>query len=187
MKIKSLGSLLLVAFFVSCSMNGANAKLAINSTDIEPNATIIDKFVFNGFGCSGQNISPQISWSGAPLGTKSFAVTVYDPDAPTGSGWWHYVAINIPLSYRALPSGFAATNKFITKDGINQVRNDFGVNNFGGPCPPVGDKAHRYVFTVYALKTDKLDVAESATAALAGYMINQNVIDKATFTGFYKR
>ncbi len=187
MKIKSLGSLLLVAFFVSCSMNSANAKLAINSIDIAPNATITDKFVFNGFGCLGQNISPQISWSGAPLGTKSYAVTVYDPDAPTGSGWWHYVAINIPLSYSELPSGFAAKNIFETTDGIKQIRNDFGVYNFGGPCPPVGDKAHRYIFTIYALKTDKLEVAQTSTAALAGYMINQNVLGKASFTGFYKR
>lgn len=184
MKFKSL---FLVAFFVSCSMNSANAKLTINSTEIAPNALIENKFVFNGFGCSGENNFPQISWSSPPLGTKSYALTVYDPDAPTGSGWWHYVAVNIPLNYNSLPATIAATNKFEVKDGIKQIRNDFGVYNFGGPCPPVGDKAHRYIFTIYALKTDKIDVPATATAALAGYMINQNVVGKASFTGFYKR
>lgn len=184
MKIKSL---FLVAFFVSCSMNNANAKLQINSPEIAPNAMISNKNIFKGFGCNGENISPQIRWSNAPLGTKGYALTVYDPDAPTGSGWWHYVAVNIPLNYSELPAAFGAENKFEIKDGIKQVRNDFGVHNFGGPCPPVGDKAHRYIFTIYALKTEKLDIPESATAAFAGFMINQNTISKASFTGFYKR
>lgn len=184
MKFKSL---FLVAFFVSCSMNSANAKLQISSKDIAPNAAITKKHVFKGFGCSGDNIFPEVTWSNPPLGTKSFALTVYDPDAPTGSGWWHYVAINIPATQTSLTNEVAAQNKFSVNDGIHQIRNDFGNYNFGGPCPPTGDKAHRYIFTIYALKTDKLDVAETATAALAGYMINQNVLGKASFTGFYRR
>ena len=185
MKIKSL---IFTLFFVSCSVSQAHSSLLkINSLDIAPNAMIENKNVFKGFGCAGANISPQISWSNIPLGAKSFALTVYDPDAPTGSGWWHYLAINIPVSYNNLPAGFAAENKFEIKDGIKQIRNDFGVHNFGGPCPPQGDKAHRYIFTIYALKVDKLEVPESATAAFAGFMINQNVVAKASFTGFYKR
>lgn len=184
MKFKSL---FLVAFFVSCSINSANAKLQISSLNISPNSTISNKHVFKGFGCSGENISPQISWNNAPIGTKSYALTVYDPDAPTGSGWWHYVAINIPATYSELPANFGATNSFKTKDGINQVRNDFGIYNFGGPCPPQGDKKHRYFFTIHALKVEKLDVPESATAALAGFMINQNTIAKASFAGYYGR
>ena len=91
------------------------------------------------------------------------------------------------MSYSSLPTEIAANNSFEAKDGIKQIRNDFGNYNFGGPCPPVGDKAHRYIFTIYALKTEKLDVPESATAAFAGYMINQNIVGKASFTGFYKR
>lgn len=185
MKFKSL---LFTLFFVSCSLTHANsAMLKINSTDIAPNATINNKHVFNGFGCTGENISPQVSWSNPPLGTKSYALTVYDIDAPTGSGWWHYVAINIPLTYQELPSGFGAENKFSVKDGIKQVRNDFGLYKFGGPCPPVDNKAHRYTFTIHALKVEKLEVPESATAALAGYMINQNTIATTKFTGFYKK
>ncbi len=184
MKIKSL---FLVAFFVSCSMNSANAKFQIKSSDIEINAMITNKFVFRGFGCLGENISPQISWSNAPIGTKSYALTVFDPDAPSGSGWWHYVAVNIPLTYSQFPTGFASENKFNLKDGINQVRNDFGIYNFGGPCPPIGHKIHHYVFTIHALKTDKINIPETATAALAGYMINQNSIDQTSFTALYKR
>ncbi|MDX2082882.1 MAG: YbhB/YbcL family Raf kinase inhibitor-like protein [Rickettsiales bacterium] len=186
MKIK-FASLFLTAFFVSCSINSANAKFAITSVDIAANSTITQKHVFKGFGCTGENISPQISWSNPPLGTKSFALTVYDPDAPTGSGWWHYLAINIPANYSEFKSGFAAENKFITKDGINQIRNDFGVHNFGGPCPPKGDKVHRYIFTIFALKVEKLDVSESSSPALAGYMINQNVLAKASFAATYRR
>lgn len=159
MKIKSL---FLLAFFVSCSMNSANAKLSINSTDIAPNAMITNKHVFKGFGCLGENIFPNISWQNPPLGIKGYALTVYDPDAPTGSGWWHYVAVNIPATYTTLPAEITAQNSFNTKDGIKQIRNDFGIRNFGGPCPPAGDKAHRYIFTIYALRTDKLDISESS-------------------------
>jgi len=184
MKIKSL---IFILLFVSCSVAHAQAALRINSVDIAPNATIDNKFVFNGFGCSGDNTSPQISWSGAPIGTKSFAYTVYDPDAPTGSGWWHYLAVNIPVKYKELPTSFSSENTFSVKDGIKQIRNDFGIRNFGGPCPPQGDKAHRYVFTIYALKVEKLDVSENMPAANAGFLINQNIVGKATFTGFYKR
>jgi Raf kinase inhibitor-like YbhB/YbcL family protein len=143
--------------------------------------------VFNSFGCSGENVSPQISWSNVPAGTKSFAVTVYDPDAPTGSGWWHWLVVNIPTSYKSLPANFAAQDSFALKDGIAQVRNDFGTYKFGGPCPPQGDKPHRYIFTIYALKTDKLDLSESSTAALAGFMINRNVLAKAQFSARYGR
>lgn len=182
-------SLIFTLFFVSCSVSHAakNNNFAIKSADIKPNLRISENHVFNGFGCEGKNISPQISWQNAPKETKSFALTVYDPDAPTGSGWWHYLAVNIPANYQQLPAKFAAENKFQTTDNILQIRNDFGVNNFGGPCPPKGDKAHRYIFTIHALKSEKLDLTQDATAALAGFMINANTIAKASFTAFYSR
>jgi Raf kinase inhibitor-like YbhB/YbcL family protein len=135
----------------------------------------------------GENISPQLSWTRAPKGTKSFALTVYDPDAPTGSGWWHGSLVNIPATYSELPAGFGRDDSFKLQDGILQVRNDFGVYKFGGPCPPKGDKAHRYIFTLYALKTDKIELESSATAALAGFMINQNILAKTSFIAKYKR
>jgi len=185
MKFKTL---FLVLFFVSCSMSHAQDKVfTIKSSDIAPASVISDKHVFNGFGCSGKNISPQISWSNAPLGTKSFALTAYDPDAPTGSGWWHWVVVNIPATYKKLPADFGAQDAFTIKDGAMQIRNDFGAYKFGGPCPPQGDKPHRYIFTIYALKTDKLDLNDAATAALAGFMINRNAIAKASFEARYGR
>lgn len=182
-------SLILVGFFVSCSVNQAYSAndFSLKSSEVKNNSTITAKHVFNGFGCSGKNLSPQLSWSSAPKDAKSFAITVYDPDAPTGSGWWHWLVVNIPASYGKLPSDFGANDKFELPGGILQIRNDFGAYKFGGPCPPKGDKPHRYIFTIHALKTEKLELAESATAALAGFMINQNSIAKASFEAFYSR
>lgn len=112
---------------------------------------------------------------------------MYDPDAPTGSGWWHWLVANIPISYNELPKDFGAQNQFNLKDGINQIRNDFGIFGFGGPCPPQGDKPHRYIFTISALKVEKLDLSQDTTAALAGFMINQNSLAQAQFTALYGR
>jgi Raf kinase inhibitor-like YbhB/YbcL family protein len=166
-------------------LSSANA-FEINSNNIKQDRKISEDQVFNGFGCSGKNISPQISWRQPPIGTKSFALTVYDPDAPTGSGWWHWLVLNIPATYHELPLDFGKENKFSLQDGMVQIRNDFGIYNFGGPCPPKG-RGHRYFVTVYALKTEKIDITDNATAALAGFMINQNVIAKTQVVGVYNR
>lgn len=141
--------------------------------------------VFNGFGCSGGNVSPQIKWSGAPAGTKSFAVTIYDPDAPTGSGWWHWVVVNLPASTSELPLG-AGSEPGKLPAGTVQVKTDFGKPGYGGPCPPLGQK-HRYRITVHALKVEKLDIGADAPAAQAGFMINANSLGKATLTATYGR
>ena len=159
----------------------------LRSDDVAANKRIIEKHVFNGFGCSGGNISPQLSWQNAPKNTKSFAITVYDPDAPTGSGWWHWLVANIPADTDALAADFNKEDKAKLENGIVQVRNDFGTYKFGGPCPPKGDRPHRYIFTVYALKTDKLDLNENSSAALAGFMINQNSLARSSFTAYYNR
>ncbi|MGC3981381.1 MAG: YbhB/YbcL family Raf kinase inhibitor-like protein [Steroidobacteraceae bacterium] len=163
------------------------ADFKLSSTDIKANGTLSNAQVFNSFGCSGANISPQLSWSGAPAGTQSYAVTVYDPDAPTGSGWWHWVAINIPASATSIAQGAGTTEGKALPAGTQQVRTDFGAPGFGGACPPAGDKAHRYIFTVYALKVPKLDVPTDATAAYAGYNIQGNMLGKASFTAYYGR
>ena len=173
-----------MAFFISCHQAHA---LKIKSADIKSGSTIDNSHVFNSFGCEGGNISPRISWSEAPADTKSFAFTIYDPDAPTGSGWWHWLLVNIPASQTRLAADFGKEDKFDLKDGIKQIRNDFGTYKFGGPCPPVGDQPHKYIFTIYALKTDKIDISENATAAYAGYLINQNIIEKKSFEAFYGR
>jgi Raf kinase inhibitor-like YbhB/YbcL family protein len=159
----------------------------LSSSQIKANSMIPSSFEFNGFGCSGDNKSPALKWSGAPKGTKSFALTVYDPDAPTGSGWWHWVVINIPANVNALPSNAGAVNSTTLPAGAVQVHTDYGVAGWGGPCPPKGDKPHHYVFTVYALKTDKLEIPANATAALAGFMIHGNMLAKASFTAKYGR
>lgn len=163
------------------------AGFTLSSADIAPNATLTQNQVFNGFGCSGKNISPVLSWSGAPAGTQSYALTVYDPDAPTGSGWWHWVVINIPASATSIAKGAGTADGKAMPAGSQQVRTDFGALGFGGACPPAGDKPHRYIFTLYALKVPKLDVAADSTAALAGFMIHGNMLDKTSFTAYYGR
>jgi Raf kinase inhibitor-like YbhB/YbcL family protein len=163
------------------------AGFKLESPDIKANAMIDKKFEFNGFGCSGENKSPALKWSGAPKDTKSFAVTVYDPDAPTGSGWWHWSVINIPANVTELKPDAGNASGANLPQGAKHVRIDYGVAGWGGVCPPEGDKPHRYIFTVHALKTDKLDIPADATAALAGFMINANSIGKASFTAKYGR
>ena len=120
--------------------------------------------VFSGFGCSGKNISPSLKWINAPRNTKSFAVTVYDPDAPTGSGWWHWVIFNIPAGVNELKADAGRIEKNLAPAGSIQSVTDFGKPGFGGACPPQGDKAHRYIFTVYALSVAKLDLDEKTSA-----------------------
>ncbi len=181
LKIALASSLFAVAFAAHAG------GFTLSSPTVKPNSKLTQDQVFNGFGCTGKNISPALKWSGAPAGAKSFAVTVYDPDAPTGSGWWHWVVFNLPASTTELPEGAGEASGKNLPAGAVQGRTDFGGPGFGGACPPVGDKPHRYIFTVYALKTDKIDVPADATAALVGFMIHANQIGKASFTAKYGR
>ena len=159
----------------------------LTSTDIEANGTIQMEQVFGGFGCTGGNISPALAWSGAPAETKSFALLVHDPDAPTGgAGWWHWLVVNLPAGTTALAKNAGKADGANLPDGAVQVSTDFGSPGWGGPCPPVGDKPHRYNFTLYALAVDRLDVS-GASASLVGYMVNGNALAKATFTGKFGR
>ncbi len=171
---------------------GSTATLALaggftlTSPDVKPGALMDKKFEFNSFGCAGENKSPVLRWNGAPKTAKAFAVTVYDPDAPSGSGWWHWSVINIPADVTELKADAGAVGGANLPVGASQVRTDYGVAAWGGTCPPQGDKPHRYIFTVYALK-DKLDIPGDATAALAGFMINANTLGKASLTAKYGR
>ena len=178
---------LIASALLGASVLAHAGSFTLSSPDIKAGGTIPKSFEFNGFGCSGENKSPALKWSGAPKGTKSFAVTVYDPDAPTGSGWWHWMVINIPADVSGLPANAGAVNSTTLPKGATQTRIDYGTNAWGGVCPPPGDKPHRYIFTVYALKTEKLDVPGDATAALTGYMIHANSLGKASFTARYGR
>ncbi|PKB15177.1 YbhB/YbcL family Raf kinase inhibitor-like protein [Flavobacterium sp. 5] len=142
---------------------------------------------FNGFGCTGNNQSPELSWTNAPEGTKSFAITVYDPDAPTGSGWWHWVVFDIPANTNELvtnagnlPAGLAP------KNAIQSVTN-YGVSGYGGPCPPEKNGLHQYIITVYALKTEKLGLDANTNPAIVGYNLWNNTIAKASLVFYYQR
>jgi hypothetical protein len=157
----------------------------VTAPDLESKGRITAAHVFNGMGCGGQNTSPALNWSGAPAGTKSFAVTAYDPDAPTGSGWWHWVIYNIPADATGLAAG--AGNGRNAPRGSQEGRTDFGSKGYGGPCPPAGDKPHHYHFKVFALKVDKLDVPGDASAAMVGFNLNANKLATATVTGLYAR
>ena len=164
----------------------AAGKFTLTSTEVKPNGTLPDKQVFNGMSCTGENLSPHLAWTDPPKDTKSFVVTVYDPDAPTGSGWWHWVVYNIPADAKELAAG-AGSGKAELPAGAAQGRTDFGKPGYGGACPPEGDKPHKYVFTVYALKTDKLDVPPDASPALIGFMTHASSLGSATFTAKYGR
>jgi Raf kinase inhibitor-like YbhB/YbcL family protein len=164
---------------------GAAGAFELTSPDIKPNARIADEQVFNGFGCTGKNISPALSWSGAPKGTKSFAINVYDPDAPTGSGFWHWVVFNIPADTTSLPKGAGDPKGGGMPAGVVQSRTDFGAPGYGGPCPPKGDKPHHYHFTVYAVDVDKLDADENASAAFVGFNLHFHTLAKASVTGVW--
>jgi len=161
--------------------------LTLKSPTLKPGATLTKEQEFNGFGCAGKNQSPALKWTAGPKGTQSYAITVYDPDAPTGSGWWHWVVYNIPAHVTELAAGAGdATGKLLPPNAI-QGRTDFGAHEFGGACPPVGDKPHRYIFTVHALKIEKIDVPAESSAALIGFMIHGNSLGKASFTAKYRR
>jgi hypothetical protein len=155
----------------------------LESNDLEGQLTKVQEF--NGFGCNGENKSPELHWTNAPKGTKSFALTVYDPDAPTGSGWWHWLVINIPSKITTIKTNASAL-KALPK-GALETLTDYGKSGFGGACPPKGDKPHAYLFTLYALDTDKLEVKETSDSALVGYMINSHTLEKTTLISYYGR
>ena len=180
--------LIIISALLLSSTSVLAAGFTVSSPDVAAGKTIAQKFVFNGFGCSGDNVSPALNWKNAPAGTKSFAITVHDPDAPTGgAGFWHWVVINLPATMTGLAQGDGALNSTHLPQGAEQIRTDFGQPGWGGPCPPVGDKPHHYNFTVYALKTDKLNVPADATASLVGFMINSQTLAKARLTARYGR
>ncbi len=164
----------------------AEAPMILTSPDISDGEKIAKTFEYNGFGCSGENKSPALQWKNLPKDTQSIAITAYDPDAPTGSGWWHWLVVNLPADLKELPQNAGSANSKLP-EGALQLRNDYGTYDFGGACPPEGHGDHRYQFTLWALKVKKLDIDKNASAALAGYMLNTHAIEKVTLTGLYGR
>ena len=155
----------------------------VKSNDLKDGEKMPNGQVFNGMGYSGDNLSPHLSWDGVPEGTKSFAITCYDPDAPTGSGWWHWGVANLPADLRELPTG-AGSDKGGLPEGAVQTRTDFGKAGYGGAAPPQGEH-HRYIFTVYALGVEQLELSEESSGAYLGFNIHFNSLGKASLTVIY--
>lgn len=169
---------------LACTV-GLGQTFTLRSADVGGQAT--DQQVFNGFGCSGANVSPQLSWENVPVGTKSFAVTMYDPDAPTGSGWWHWLIFDIPATAKQLASNAGNVKLNLAPAGAIQSATDFGEVGYGGPCPPPGHGFHTYIITVFALRTEKIGLDANARPAVVGYTLNGQTIQKASIVMYYGR
>jgi len=148
------------------------------SSDAIPDGSTIES-MYAEPSCGGTNVSPDLTWSGAPEDTRSYAITCFDLDAPTGSGWWHWIAFDIPSHQTSLDAHVGP------EAPMRQWENDYGYVGYGGPCPPPGP-AHRYVFTVYAIDVEKLDVPEEATSAQCRFALLAHAIDSASFTASFK-
>jgi len=157
----------------------------VTSTTFREGGTIPDSMVYNGFGLSGGNRSPQLGIGGAPPETKSFAVVCHDPDAPTSGGFYHWVMFNIPGDARTLAEGAGASDAAKSL-GATLGHTDYGETQYGGPCPPPGP-AHHYNFTVYALSAASLPLDSNATGALVEFMVGDKTLAKAKITGTYAR
>ncbi|KTR48809.1 kinase inhibitor [Pantoea ananatis] len=157
--------------------------MRVYSQDLHDGEKMPEKHVFNGMGYQGDNLSPHLAWEDAPEGTKSFVITCFDPDAPTGSGWWHWVVANIPAETTSLPQG-AGSGKAALPAGALQTRTDFGQAGYGGAAPPAGE-THRYIFSVHALDVDNIDVDEGASGAMVGFNVHFHVLASASLTVHY--
>ena len=176
---------IVLALFASCTLAVSQPTFTLRSADVGGQATMDQ--VFNGFGCTGANRSPQLAWSNAPEGTKSFAITMYDPDAPTGSGWWHWVVFDIPSSTKELAAGAGSSGSTDMPVGAIQSLTDFGGVGYGGPCPPPGHGQHRYIITIHALDVEKLGLDAKAGAPMVGFNLNQHTLAKASILFYYGR
>jgi hypothetical protein len=163
----------------------SQSTFTLTSMDLGGMATVQQEF--NGFGCIGKNQSPQLTWKNAPEGTRSFAITMYDPDAPTGSGWWHWIVFDIPANINEFASNAGNVSLNLAPKMAIQSITDYGGKGYGGPCPPEGHGMHQYIITVYALKTDKLGTDSNTSPALVGYNLWANTLGKASIISYYKR
>ncbi|MEW6079977.1 MAG: YbhB/YbcL family Raf kinase inhibitor-like protein [Thermodesulfobacteriota bacterium] len=165
--------------------NGSAQDFVLSSKEMKKQLT--EDQVYSGFGCTGKNISPSLSWAGAPTETKSFAITVFDPDARKGRGWWHWLIFNIPAGIQELSADAGNMEKNLVPEGCVQSVTDFGKPGFGGACPPIGEIPHRYIFTVYALAVEKLDLNENASPRKVESALEKHALSRAALMSYYGR
>jgi Raf kinase inhibitor-like YbhB/YbcL family protein len=151
----------------------------LTSTDVSDGVALDELYAHGSVG--GKNLSPQLAWSGFPAETRGFVVTCFDPDAPTGSGFWHWVAVNLPQTVTSLPRAVDP----LPGDAFC-VRNDYGDAAYGGAAPPPGDRAHRYVFAVHAIDVDRLEVSPGASPAYVGFNLAFHTLARATLRPTYR-
>jgi Raf kinase inhibitor-like YbhB/YbcL family protein len=159
----------------------------LTSSDLVAAKALSSAQVFSGMGCTGANLSPALAWKNAPANTRSYAITAYDPDAPTGSGWWHWVVFNVPAGTQAVVTGAGKADSKTLPAGAVQSRTDFGTPGYGGACPPPGSKSHRYQFTVFALDVDTLPLPPDSSAAMVGFNLNAHKLASAQIEATYAR
>lgn len=167
------------------SQAGAASQLTLRSPDVTQGAAVALEHVYDESGCHGGNISPALSWSRAPAGTRSFAVLMFDPDAP-GGGWWHWAVFDIPAQVTSLPAGAGDPRRHLLPAGAIQSRNDFGAPGYGGPCPPPGPP-HHYHLMLYALRVARLGLDGGASAAQAASKARSNALAEAEIVAIYGR
>ncbi|HWC82179.1 MAG TPA: YbhB/YbcL family Raf kinase inhibitor-like protein [Pseudonocardiaceae bacterium] len=166
------------------SLLPAVGSFTVTSTDVSDGEALTNKHVFDGFDAGGENVSPQLSWSGAPEGTQSYVVTCFDPDAPTPSGFWHWVVADIPATVTELAGG-AGANDSTLPAGAFHIRNDFGLAGYGGAAPPPGDPAHRYYFVVHAVDVPTLGIDATASPAVTSFNLVFHTLARAIITPVY--
>lgn len=159
----------------------------LKSTDVHEGELFNKKYVYDKMGAGGENISPALYWSGVPKNTKSLVLTIFDPDAPRPEGWWHWLVFNIPGNVVQLPAGIGSISSGCLPKGAIETINDYGEYGYGGPCPPVGDKPHRYQFTLYALDIDALALDRQAKPEHVMRMVSKHEVGRASFTAYYSR
>jgi len=183
---KRMSQALLAGLGMGLGLGAHAAGFSLAGQTLVNGATLSMEHVYNGGSCHGGNVSPQLVWRGAPAGTQSFAITMFDPDARNGHGWWHWIVVNIPANVHELSAGVGDAGGALPQGAV-QARNDFGDAHFDGACPPAGDKPHRYQFTVWALNVSAVPVTPESSGAASRAALAAHALAKAGLTATFGR